>query len=173
MTDKQILNFRKEYGRLISVCSIICKGICNLVTILRFCRGKVVDAIISTVRAEDSVLRRNIMRQRYHISKEGTANDLVIKEYAVIGKEKKRTTGSMPSEDDYVFIYQESYDGDAIATAISKGKADLIASLRTDNLFPAGLTAGKIADSVIELYLFPEDRSVELSFDDFDQLAHT
>ena len=113
------------------------------------------------------------MRQRYHISKEGTANDLVIREYAVIGKEKKRTQDSVPSEDDYVLIYQENYDGDSIVTAISKGKADLIASLRTDNLFPAGLTAEKIADSVIELYLFPEDHSLELSFDDFEQLAHT
>ena len=113
------------------------------------------------------------MRQRYHISKEGTANDLVIREFAVIGKEKKRTTESSPSEDDYVFIYQENYDGDAIVNAISKGKADLIAALRTDNMFPAGLTAVKIADSVIELYLFPEDRSAELSFDDFEELAHT
>ena len=111
------------------------------------------------------------MRQRYHISKEGTANDLIIREYAVIGKEKKRTLDSMPFEEDYVFIYQENYDGDAIMTAISKGKADLIAALRTDNMFPAGLTAVKIADSVIELFLFPEDRSVELSFDDFEQLA--
>jgi hypothetical protein len=114
-----------------------------------------------------------IMRQRYHISKEGTANDLVIREYAVIGKEKKRTLDTMPSEDNYVLIYQENYDGDAIVTAISKGKADLIAALRTDNLFPAGLTAVKMADSVIELYLFPEDRSVELSFDDFELFAQT
>jgi hypothetical protein len=136
-------------------------------------RGKAVDTAISTVRAEDFVLRRNIMRQRYHISKEGTANDLVIREFAVIGKEKKRTPESRPSDDDFVFIYQENYDGDAIVTAISKGKADLIAALRTDNMFPAGLVAVKIADSVIELYLFSEDRSVELSFDDFEQLAHT
>ncbi len=95
------------------------------------------------------------------------------REFAVIGKEKKRTPDSRPSGDDYVFIYQESYSGDAIETAISKGKADLIATLRTDNLFPAGLTAVKIADSVIELYLFPEDRSMELSFDDFELLAQT
>jgi hypothetical protein len=113
------------------------------------------------------------MRQRYHISKEGIANDLVIREYAVIGKEKKRPLDSRPSEQDYAFIYQENYDGDAIMTSISKGKADLIATLRTDNLFPAGLMAVKIADSVIELYLFPEDRSVELSFDDVEQFVHT
>jgi hypothetical protein len=135
--------------------------------------GKAIDAIISTVRVEDSILRGDIMRQRYHISKEGTANDLVIREYAVIGKEKKRTLDASPSEDDYVFIYQENYDGDAIVTAISKGKADLIAALRTDNMFPAGLTAIKMADSVIELYLFAEDRSVELSFDDFELFAQT
>lgn len=112
------------------------------------------------------------MRQRYQISKEGLANDLVIREYAVTGKEKKRTLGWIPSEDDYVFVYQENYGGDAIKTAISKGKANLIATLRTANLFPDWKTAVRIADSVIELYLFPENRSVELSFDDFELFAH-
>jgi hypothetical protein len=141
------------------------------VTILRVSEGKAANDIFSSVRGEDSVLKRNKMRQRYHISKKGIANDLVIREYAVIGKEKKRTPDSSPAEDDYVLIYQENYAGDAIVTAISKGKAELIAALRTDNLFPAGLTAVKIADSVIELYLFSEDRSVELSFDDFELFA--
>lgn len=111
------------------------------------------------------------MRQRYHISKEGMANDLVIREYAVIGKAKKSSSVSSPFEDEYVFIYQENYNGDTIKTSISKGRADLIATLRTDNLFPAGLMAVEIADSVIELYLLPEDRSVELSFDDVELLA--
>ncbi len=113
------------------------------------------------------------MRQRYHISKEGIANDLVIKEYAVIGKEKKRTPDSRPSHDDYVFIYQENYNGDAIKASISKGQADLIATLRTDNMFPTGQVAVLIADTVIQLYHFPEDRSMELSFDDFELFANT
>jgi hypothetical protein len=113
------------------------------------------------------------MRQRYRISKEGMANDLVIREYAVIGKEKKRKLDTTPSKNDYVFIYQENYNGEMIQNAISKGKDDLIATLRTANLFPSGITAVKIADSVIELYLFPEDRSVDLSFDDFDLFAHS
>jgi hypothetical protein len=180
-----MLNFCKEYGGLLADQCLLHNmpmHCCKSATIarhlqfndyFRICGGKAVDTAISTVRGEDFVLRRKIMRQRYHISKEGTANDLVIREFAVIGKEKKRTPESMPSEDDYVFIYQENYDGDAVVAAISKGKADLIASLRTDNLFPSGLTAEKIADSVIELYHFSEDRSVELSFDDFEQLAHT
>jgi hypothetical protein len=110
------------------------------------------------------------MRQRYHISKEGIESDLVIKEYAVTGKEKKRTPDLEPSHGEYVFLYQENYDGDAIKTSISRGHADLIATLRTDNLFPTGQVALKIADTVIELYLSPEDRSMELSFDDFELL---
>ena len=113
------------------------------------------------------------MRQRYNISKEGIANDLVIREYAVIGKEKKHSSISDHFENDYVFIYQEKYNGDTIKNSISKGRANLIATLRTNNLFPTGLMAVEIADSVIELYLFSEDRSVELSFDDFEQLANT
>jgi hypothetical protein len=112
------------------------------------------------------------MRQRYHISKEGLDSDLVIKEYAVTGKEKKRTMDSRSSHGEYVFLYQENYNGDAIKTSISKGQADLIATLRTDNLFPTGEVAEKIADTVIELYLSSEDRSVELSFDDFELFAN-
>jgi hypothetical protein len=131
----------------------------------------VCTAVRPAFRAENPVLRRILMRQRYHISKEGTANDLVIREYAVIGKEKKRTLDWRPSEDDYVFVYQENYNGDAIKTSISKGKAELIATLRTENMFPSGLKAVRIADSVIELYLFQEDRSVELSFDDAELFA--
>jgi hypothetical protein len=39
------------------------------------------------------------------------------------------------------------------------------------HMFPSGVKAVRIADSVIELYLFPEDRSVELSFDDAELFA--
>ena len=45
------------------------------------------------------------MRQRYNIYKEGAANDLVIREYAAIDKERKRKPDSKSSADDYVFIY--------------------------------------------------------------------
>ncbi len=113
------------------------------------------------------------MRQRYHISKEGTTDDLVIREYAVLGKEKKQSMDALPFEDEYVLLYREDYSGDAVKRSISRGQADLIATLRTAYLFPAGRMAVEIAQAVMELYLSVEDHSVELSFDDIEEFAHT
>lgn len=109
------------------------------------------------------------MRQRYLITKEGTANDLVIQEYAVIDQDPRQKQGWSPIEDNYTFLYQENYKGDVIEVSISKGINDLIATLRTDHLFPVGMLAEKIAASVIDLYGFSEDRSAELFFNDSDQ----
>ena len=112
------------------------------------------------------------MRQRYSISKEGTANDLIIKEYAAIGKELRHIHGTMPGEEDFTFLGQENYKGETIRISISNGIGGLIATLRTDNFFPIGQLAEKIAESVIELYRFSEDRSMELAFDDVELFAH-
>lgn len=112
-----------------------------------------------------------IMRQRYHIAKEGSANDLIIREYAVIGKNPDRGPVSGPYEDEFTLLCQENYNGDDIEGSISRGINDLIATLRTDNMFPVGLLAEKIAESVIELYVLSEDRSTELLFDDAELFA--
>ena len=106
------------------------------------------------------------MRQRYIISKEGIANDLIIREYAVIGKDPSQTYGTIPLKDEYAFLYQENYKGEDIDPSISRGTDDLIAMIRTDNMFPIGLLANKIAESVVELYRSSEDGSTELLFDD-------
>jgi hypothetical protein len=108
------------------------------------------------------------MKQRYTISKEGLANDLVIREYAVTGKAPSQTFGSVPLQDEYAFLYQEQYKGKDIEPSISRGTNDLIATLRTDNLFPIGLLANKIAESVMGLYRSSEDGSTELLFDDLE-----
>lgn len=113
------------------------------------------------------------MRQKYLMSKEGTANDLVIREYAVIGKDPSQTQGSLLIEDDYVFVGQENYKSEAIKISIPKGINDLVMTLRTDNLFPNGPMAAKIAESVIALYSSFEDRSSELFFDDIELLVHS
>jgi hypothetical protein len=112
------------------------------------------------------------MRQKYFISKEGTANDLIIKEYAATGKDMRNIQGAMPG-DDYTFLCQENYKGEVIKISISAGISGLVETLRTDNFFPVGLLAEKIAESVIELYLSAEDRSMELSFDDIELFAHS
>ncbi len=111
------------------------------------------------------------MRQRFLMCKEGTANNLVIKEYAVIGKDPVKIQGFMQKEDDYTFLCQENYKGADIRLSISKGVDDLITTLRTHNLFPIGTVAVKMAESVIELYCSIEDGSTELSFDDVELFA--
>jgi hypothetical protein len=109
------------------------------------------------------------MRQRYLITKEGIANDLVIQEYAVLGQDPRQKQGVVAFEDNYTFLYQENYKGKIVEGSISKGINDLIATLRTDHLFPIGIFAEAIAASVIELYRSSEDGSAELLFDDNDQ----
>jgi len=112
------------------------------------------------------------MRQRFLIAKEGIANDLVIKEYAVLGKDPRQKQGAVALEENYTFLYQENYKGETIEGSISKGINDLIATLRTDQLFPIGIFAETIAASVIDLYRSSEDGSAELFFDDNDQFKH-
>ena len=108
------------------------------------------------------------MKQRYTISKEGLDNNLIIREYAVIGKAPNQTYGSTPLQDEYALLYQENYNGKEIEPWISKGINELITALRTDNLFPIGVLANKIAESVMGLYRSSEDGSTELLFDDIE-----
>lgn len=110
------------------------------------------------------------MRQKYLISKE--AKDLIIREYAVTGKDARQTQGTMPFEDEYTFLCQETYKGEVIQMLIANDMDGLIAALRTDNLFPIGRVAEKLAESVVALYRSSDDRSTELSFDDAELFVH-
>ena len=113
------------------------------------------------------------MRQKYLISKMGSACDLTIEEYAVIGNLPRQMQKSPPMEDEYTLLCQESYKGKVIEESISGGTNDLIASLRTDNLFPNQPTAAKIAESVMSLYRSSGNHSAELIIDDVDLLDGT
>lgn len=112
------------------------------------------------------------MRQKYLLSKEGSANNLLIREYAAIGKDMSIIQGAAPPEEDYTFLYQESYRGEVIQISIADGILALIECLRTGNFFPVGQLAARIAASVIELYRFPGDHSMELFFDDAELFPH-
>jgi len=110
------------------------------------------------------------MRQRYIISKKGSANDLTIKEYAAIGNYTGKQIGTMPVEEEYALLCQEQYRGKDIQPSILMGMDGLIAMLRTNNLFPVGPLAAKIAEIVTALYRSPDDGSAELVFDDMELL---
>jgi hypothetical protein len=83
----------------------------------------------------------------------------VIKEFAELDKEVMS------------FLCEETYEARAIRSAIKSSKDSLISILRTNNLYPPNMYAGKIADAVIALYGSRDQDSVELFFDDIELLA--
>ena len=85
---------------------------------------------------------------------------MIIKEFAELAK-----------RDDYSLLCEETYDGRAIKSAISRSKKALVSILRTINLYPPGVFAEKIAEAVINLYGSESDKSVALFFNDMDLIS--
>ena len=110
------------------------------------------------------------MREKYVIFRDSANDNLSIREYAFIDKNPKKGSYATRREDGFTFLCEESYKGELIVSSISKGINALIATLRTDNIFPVRNNAVKIAESVTALYTSAEDGSVELYFDDLDLL---
>ena len=101
------------------------------------------------------------MKQKYIIVRSEDKKELIIKEFAELDKE----TMSL--------LCEETYDMNAIASAIGNGKEALIGALRTPNMYPVRVYADRIADSVISLYESDDQESAEIFFDDFDYLSTT
>jgi len=100
------------------------------------------------------------MKQKYLILKNDEKNELTIQEFAELEK-----------QDEYTLLCEETYNWGTITSAISKGKQALISTLRTISLYPPGLYAAKIAESVMNLYNSASDQSIALFFDDRDFLS--
>jgi hypothetical protein len=81
---------------------------------------------------------------------------LIIREFAELDKEVLSP------------LCEETYDDKVIKSAIKNGKEALIAALRTKNMYPPGIYANQIADSVIKIYTSKEQQSMELFFDDVE-----
>jgi hypothetical protein len=99
------------------------------------------------------------MKQKYTIIKDDKNKQLIIREFAELDKEILS------------LLCEETYEQKVILAAIKSGKDDLISALRTNNLYPPGIYANKIADSVKELYATKGKESEELFFDDLELLA--
>jgi len=108
------------------------------------------------------------MRQKYMIFHDAAKKNLKIREYAILDKRLEKTKTSMLLHTDYCFLYEENYDSAIIVSSISSGVSDLIATLRTPCMFPIARNAAKIAQSVISLYDFAQNSSLELFFNDID-----
>ncbi len=94
------------------------------------------------------------MRQKYVILKNDEKNELILRAFAELDN-----TG-------LVLACEETYDGKIIKSTIPKGKKALVSILRTQNIYPPGLYAEIIAESVMELYDSKNINTKELLFDD-------
>ena len=101
------------------------------------------------------------MKQKYLILNDKANKQIKIQEFAELNKEMLS------------LLCEEAYDYRTIKSAISAGKEELIAALRTNNLYPPGIYAVQIADAVIDLHQSKEQESVELFFDDKNLLIKT
>ena len=101
------------------------------------------------------------MKQKYLILNDKANKQIKIQEFAELNKEMLS------------LLCEEAYDYETIKSAISAGKEELIAALRTNNLYPPGIYAVQIADAVIDLHQSKKQESVELFFDDKNLLIKT
>ena len=99
------------------------------------------------------------MKQKYTIFRDDKNNQLIIREFAELDKQILS------------LLCEETYDSKMIHAAIKQGSSHLISALRTNNLYPPGIYAAKIAESVIQLYATKSQESVDLFFDDLELLA--
>jgi hypothetical protein len=99
------------------------------------------------------------MKQKYLIINDKKNKKFKIQEFAELNKEKLS------------LLCEEAYDYKTIKSAVSKGKDALISTLRTNNLYPPGIYAEKIAYALVQLHKLKGEESVELFFDDINLLA--
>ena len=99
------------------------------------------------------------MKQKYTIVRDDKNKQLIIREFAELDKQILS------------LLCEETYDSKAIRAAIKSGRENLISALRTNNLYPPGIYAEKIADAVKVLYATKGQESTDLFFDDLELLA--
>ncbi|MGI9570842.1 MAG: hypothetical protein ACR2PH_14160 [Desulfobulbia bacterium] len=99
------------------------------------------------------------MKQKYTIVKDSKNKHLIVREFAELDKEILS------------LLCEETYEQKEILAAIKKGEENLISALRTNNLYPPGIYAEKIAAAVKELYAAKDKELEELFFDDLELLA--
>ena len=99
------------------------------------------------------------MKQKYTIVRDNKNKQLIIREFAELDKEILS------------LLCEESYEDKNIRAAIRKGRDAIIAAIRTNNLYPPGVYAHKIAEVVKNLYTAKDKTSEDLFFDDRELLA--
>ena len=98
------------------------------------------------------------MKQKYLIINDKKNKQFKIQEFAELNKEMLS------------LLCEETYDYVTIKSAVSAGKEALISTLRTNNFYPPGNYAEKIAAAVYQLHQSKAEEPVELFFDDINLL---
>jgi hypothetical protein len=98
------------------------------------------------------------MKQKYLIINDKKNKQFKIQEFAELNKEMLS------------LLCEEAYDYATIKSAVSAGKETLIATLRTNNFYPPGTYAEKIAAALYQLHKSKAEEPVELFFDDINLL---
>ena len=99
------------------------------------------------------------MKQKYLIINDKENKQFKIQEFAELNKQKLS------------LLCEEAYDYKTIKAAVSAGKDALISTLRTNNLYPPGIYAEKIAYALVQLHKSKSEETVELFFDDINLLG--
>ena len=102
--------------------------------------------------------KEQTMKQKFLVQKSAADAQIIIRENAELDKELMS------------LLCEERFDIDALEAALASGRENLIAALRTRNLYPPKAYAEKIADAVQELLRNANEDAIELYFDDLDLL---
>ena len=98
------------------------------------------------------------MKQKYLIINDKKNKQFKIQEFAELNKEMLS------------LLCEEAYDYATIKSAVAEGKEALISTLRTNNFYPPGIYAEKIAAALYQLHKSKAEEPVELFFDDVNLL---
>jgi len=106
------------------------------------------------------------MLQRYNISLDNDTNQLLIKEFAVIGRKPRKSEYYDYTLETFSLIHEVSLDADLIRTAIQEGAEALISEIRSPAFFPIGSCAEVIAETVTGFLNGNPEPVSEVFFDD-------
>jgi len=106
------------------------------------------------------------MLQRYDISMDNDTNQLLIREFAVLGRKPRKSEYYDFTLENFSLIHEVTFDVDIIRAAIQEGLEALIAELRSDNFFPIGPCAKIIAEGVTGFFNGNTEPVSEVFFDD-------
>lgn len=94
------------------------------------------------------------MKQKYVVLLDNEVGKLSIQEYAELDKEMLS------------LLCEETYDVQAVKTAMEKDRNALIQALRTNNMYPPGVYTDRIANAIVDMFQPGANASAELFFEE-------